>query len=204
MPFFGSVITRDFCKRSLGAWALCHWSPDRRKVPKLLSNLLVHLLQLSRSNHLVQPECPALVFDQLETGVPYRTHQLHCVIIAGCWCIYLNDGNIERTCSQPHCHGSARNWAISYDMFTISLCTRKPTPCSCLSSLPQKYTLWPPSVGISPDFLHLILQNPRMLHLCQSFSCKCSSTLPAALRVLTFHIAMVMSSFARLYSKTGV
>ena len=31
-----------------------------------------------RSNHLVQPECPALVFDQLESDVPCRTHQLHC------------------------------------------------------------------------------------------------------------------------------
>ena len=64
--------------RSLGALALCHLSPDCKKVHKRLPNLLVHLLQLSRSNHLVQPECPALMFDQLETGVPCRTHQRHC------------------------------------------------------------------------------------------------------------------------------
>ena len=57
-------------------------------------------------------------------------------------------------------------------LFTISLCTRKPTPCSCLSSFPLKYTLWPPSVGISPDFFHLISHNPRMLHLYRSISCK--------------------------------
>ena len=78
-------------------------------------------------------------------------------------------------------------------LFTVSLCTRKPTPCSCLSSFP----LWPPSVGISPDFFHLISHNPRMLHLYRSISCNSSSTLPAALRVLTFHVATVMSSLPR-------
>ena len=82
-------------------------------------------------------------------------------------------------------------------LFTISLCTRKPTPCSCLSSFPLKYTLWPPSVGISPDFFHFISHNPRMIHLYRSISCKSSSTLPAALRVLTFQVAMVMSSLPR-------
>ena len=82
-------------------------------------------------------------------------------------------------------------------LFTISLCTRKPTPCSCLFSFPLEYTLWPPSVRISPEFFHLISHNPRMLHLYRSISCKRSSTLPAALRVLTFHVAMVMSSLPR-------
>ena len=67
-------------------------------------------------------------------------------------------------------------------LFTISLCTRKPTPCSCLSSFPLTYTLWPPSVWISPDFFHLISHNRRILHLYRSISCK-SSTLPAALIV---------------------
>ena len=42
--------------------------------------------------------------------------------------------------------------------------------------------------------LHLISHNP---HLYLSISCESSSTLPAALRVLTFHIAMVMSSLPR-------
>ena len=82
-------------------------------------------------------------------------------------------------------------------LFTISLCTREPTPCSCLSAFPLKYTLWPPSVGISPDFFHLIWHNPRMLHLYRSIPCKCSSTLPTALRVLTCNVAMVMSSRPR-------
>ena len=70
-------------------------------------------------------------------------------------------------------------------LFTISLCTRKSTPYSCLSSFPLKYPLRPPSVWISPDFFHLISHNPRMLHLYRSITCKSSSTLPAALRVLT-------------------
>ena len=75
----GCLPAQGCCRlRSLGAWALCHWSPDCRKVHKLLPDRLVHLLQLSHSNHLVQPECPTLVFDQLETGVPCRTHQRHC------------------------------------------------------------------------------------------------------------------------------
>ena len=63
--------------RSLGAWAFCHWSPGCKKVHRFLPNLIVYLLQLSRSNHLVQPECPALVFDKLKTVVTYR-HQLYC------------------------------------------------------------------------------------------------------------------------------
>ena len=75
----GCLPAQGCCRlQSLGAWALCHWSPYCKKVHKLLPNPLVHLLQLSRSNHLVQPECPALVFDRLETGVPCRTYQLHC------------------------------------------------------------------------------------------------------------------------------
>ena len=40
--------------QGLGAWALCHWSPDCRKVHKRLSNLLVHLLQFSRSTVVVK------------------------------------------------------------------------------------------------------------------------------------------------------
>ena len=79
-------------------------------------------------------------------------------------------------------------------LFTISLCTRKPTHCSCVSSFPLKYTLWSPSVGISPDLFHLISHNPRIFYLYRSISCKNSSPLPAALRVLTFHLAMVMFS----------
>ena len=82
-------------------------------------------------------------------------------------------------------------------LFTISLCTRKPTPCSCLTSFPPKYTMWPPSAEISPDVFHLFSYNPMMRHLYRSISCKSSSTLPAALTVLTFHVAMVMSSLPR-------
>ena len=74
----GCLLAQGCCRlRSLGAWALCHWSPDCRKVHKLLPNLLVHLLQLSHSNHFVQLDCPALVFYQLDTGVPCRTNKLH-------------------------------------------------------------------------------------------------------------------------------
>ena len=109
----GCLQAQGYCRlQSLGAWVLCHWSPDCRKVHKLLPNLLVHLLQLSRSYHLVQPECPILVFDWLETGVPCRTHHLH-----GHHSWMLVHGTVERACSQPHCHESAWNWATSYDTF---------------------------------------------------------------------------------------
>ena len=33
-------------------------------------------------------------------------------------------------------------WRHPMTLFTISLCSRKPTPCSCLSSFPLKFTLW--------------------------------------------------------------
>ena len=40
-------------------------------------------------------------------------------------------------------------------VFTMSLWTRNPTPCSCLSSFPLKRTLCPSSVVVSPKFLPL-------------------------------------------------
>ena len=107
----------------------------------------------------------------------------------------MNDGSVERTCSQPHCHKSAWNWANPVTRFTISLCTRKPTPCSCISSFPLKYTLWTPSVWDFSRMFRLISHNPRMfvvlvlIHYMQ--------TLAAVLRVPSFHVAMVMSSLPR-------
>ena len=95
------------CKsRSLRVWVLCHWS--FRTFLKVLINFLVHLLQLSRCNDLVQSEYPALVFDQLETGVRYRTHQLHC---RHSWMLVhnLKFGDVQRACSQPHSYESAWN-----------------------------------------------------------------------------------------------
>ena len=143
--------------RNLGAWTLCHWSSYCRKIHKRLPNLLVHLLQLSRSNHPVQPENPALVFDQLETGVPCRTHQLHWY---HSWMMVMLKGlALSRTVMSLLEIGRH-----PMTLFAISLCTRKPTPCSCLY---------------------------------RSISCKSSTTLPAALRVLTFHVAMVISCVRR-------
>ena len=78
-------------------------------------------------------------------------------------------------------------------LFTITLCTRKPTPCSCLSSFPLKYTPVTPSCRNSTELFHLISHNPRMLHMYRSISCKSSSNLPTALMVLTFHVSMVLS-----------
>ena len=56
-------------------------------------------------------------------------------------------------------------------VFTMSLWTRNPTPCSCLSSFSLKKTSCPSSVVVSPKFFHLIWQSPRMSHLYLSISC---------------------------------
>ena len=40
--------------------------------------ITVGSFSFSRSNDPVQPECPALVFDQLANAVPCSTHQFHC------------------------------------------------------------------------------------------------------------------------------
>ena len=46
----GCLPAQGCCRlRSLGAWALCHWSPDCRKVHKLIPSLLVYLLYLCYS-----------------------------------------------------------------------------------------------------------------------------------------------------------
>ena len=43
----GCLPAQGCCRlRSLGVWALCHWSLDCRKVHRRLPNLLVHLLYL--------------------------------------------------------------------------------------------------------------------------------------------------------------
>ena len=81
-------------------------------------------------------------------------------------------------------------------LFTISLCTRKTTPCSCLSSFPLKYTVTPICWNFSRLFPSHLTQS-KMLHLFRSILFKSPSSLPAALRVLTFHVAMVMSSLPR-------
>ena len=73
-------------------------------------------------------------------------------------------------------------------LFTTSLWTGNPTPCSCLFSFPLKKTLCPSSVVVSPNFLHIILQSPRMFHLYLSISCVSSKG------VLVFHVPIVMLS----------
>ena len=77
---------------------------------------------------------------------------------------------------------------------TISLCTRKSNPCSCFSSFLLKYTL----LGFLQTF-SISSHTIQGCSICIGPShAKCSSTLPAALqRVLTFHVAMVMSSLPR-------
>ncbi len=89
-------------------------------------------------------------------------------------------------------------------VFTMSLWTRNPTPCSCLSSFPLKKTLCPSSVVVSPKFFHLISQSPRMFHLYLSISCVSSWSFPAALSVLVFQVPMVMLSLPRIFDGAPV
>ena len=122
----GCLPAQDCCRlRSLGAWSLCHWSPDCRKVHKLLPNLLVHLLQHSHTT---------LVFDQLENGVPCRTHQLH-------WHHSWIWMHVTRMMAMLKGLAPSRTDMRLLELgqhpmtlFTISLRTRKPTPWSCFWS----------------------------------------------------------------------
>ena len=86
----------------------------------------------------------------------------------------------------------------------MSLWTRNPTPCSCLSSFPLKKTLCPSSVVVSPKFFHLISQSPRMFHLYLSISCVSSWSFPAALSVLVFQVPMVMLSLPQIFADAPV
>ena len=85
-------------------------------------------------------------------------------------------------------------------VFTMSLLTRNPTPCSCLSSFPLKKKLCPSSVVVVlPKFFHLISQSPRMFHLYLSILCVSSWSFPVALSVLVFHVHIVMLSLPRIF-----
>ena len=79
-------------------------------------------------------------------------------------------------------------------VFMMSLWTRNPTPCSCLSSFPLKETLCPSSVVVSSTFFHLISQSSRMFYLYLSILCISSWSFSAALSVLMFHVPVVMLS----------
>ena len=89
-------------------------------------------------------------------------------------------------------------------VFTMSLWTRNPTPCSCLSYFLLKKILCPHTVVVSPKFFHLILQSPRMFHLYLSISCVISWSFPAAISVLVFHVPMVMSSLPWIFDDAPV
>ena len=90
-------------------------------------------------------------------------------------------------------------WQLMMLLLT-SLLTRKPTPCSCFSSLPLKYIVWPSCVCVSPMFFHLTSQSPITCHSYLLISCTSSSTLPAALNILTFQVPIVMFLLVRIES----
>ena len=71
------------------------------------------------------------------------------------------------------------------------LCTRNPTSCSCRCSFATEVHS---VTTICWDFPRIHLQE-------YSTSCNSSSTFPAALRVLTFQVAMVVSSLPRRWRR---
>ena len=86
---------------------------------------------------------------------------------------------------------------------TTSLCTRNPTPYSCLPSSPLKYTLCPSSVDISPKFFQRISQSPTMFQWYLLIAWVSCSSFPAGLRVLTFNVPTAMFSLPLIFMIFG-
>ena len=96
-------------------------------------------------------------------------------------------------------------------VFTMSLWTRNPMPCTGLSSFPLRKTLCPSSFVVLPKFFHLISQSPRMFHLYLSISCVSSwsflgvlSVLVFQVPVLVFLVPMVMLSLPQIFNDAPV
>ena len=89
-------------------------------------------------------------------------------------------------------------------MFTMSLSTKHPMPCSCWSSFPLKKTLRSSPVVVSPKFFHLVSQSPRMFHLYLVLSCVSSLSFPSAVSLLVFHVPMVMLSLPPILDGASV
>ena len=81
---------------------------------------------------------------------------------------------------------------------TTSLCTRNPTPYSCLPSSPLKYTLCPSS-DISPKYFQCISQSSTMFQWYLLIAWVSCSIFPAGLRVLTFHVPTAMFSLPLIF-----
>ena len=86
----------------------------------------------------------------------------------------------------------------------MSLWTRNPMSCLCLSSFPLKKILCPSSVVVLPKFFYLISQSPRMYHLYLSIPWVSFWSFPAALSVLVFHVPIVMLSLPQIFDDTPV
>ena len=141
--------TRDRCsKQTPGALDLSRLSLGCSSVYKCLSNSWMHPLLLWRSSRLTNKDVllRGLVQDFLEVVIEV----LNCItIIVRSRGVGLYNCVVKWTCPQADDHKPGRQ---PMTVFTMSLCTRNPTPCSCLSSLPLKYNLWRSSVDVSPVF----------------------------------------------------
>ena len=89
-------------------------------------------------------------------------------------------------------------------VFTMSLGTRNPMPCSCLFSFPLEKTLCLSSVVVLPNFFQFILQSLTMFYLYLSISYVSSWSFLAALSVLVLHVPMVTLSLPQIFDDAPV
>ena len=129
------------------------------RVHRCLASFHKHPCPLLHSSLLVQQECPSSMCDQWHSVVGH-VGAYECTIVM-----------LKRTALRRMVISLLETGWHPMTVFTMSLWTRYPTPCSYLSSFPPKKTLRPSSVVVSPKFFDLISQSPRMLHLYLSISC---------------------------------
>ena len=135
-----------------------------RRVLKCLASFHKHPCPLLHSSLLAQQECPSLVSDQWHSVAGHKIILLRChrsltlgriLVLQWCW-KGLPSGGWWWAC-----------WRLGDIPWKCSQCPcgkKNSTPCSCLSSFPMRTSLCLSSVVVSPKFLHLSSQNPRMFH----------------------------------------
>ena len=180
---------------------MCHHC---RRVHKSLAIFHKHPCPLLHSSLLTQQECPSSLSDQWHSVgghriLIFRCHHSLTLGAYNCTTVMLKGTALGRMVMSL-----LETWQHPMTMFTMSLWTRNPMPCPCLSSFPLQKTLYPSSVVVSLKFYHPISQSPRKFHLYLSTSCVSSWSFPAAPSVLVFHVPIMMLSFPWIFDDASV
>ena len=160
---------------------------------------------LLHSSLFAQQECTSSVSDQWHSVAGDRILLLRChysltlwrtLVLLWCW-----KGLPQADGDEP-----AGDWATSHDSAHDVLVNKKSNTMLVfnLFSTVSTVFLCPSSIFVSPKFVHLILQSPRMFHLHLFISCISSGSFLAALSVLVFHVPMVMLSLLRFFDDAPV